>query len=154
MIPKKEVPKGRSLYDLYSVSFGLLNVLASLWEHVMRCFKGICFPLCPLSVLDSVDVHFLVHVEQRHTSTAITLEPAWVLFLFAALRRPSLEEGERQAALQLHLVSQILHRAAFNLSACSEPLAIPVVTAFTTTFRGVCNRNVVWIFCDCNSGNL
>ena len=88
-----------------------------------------------------------------NTSRAVILEPAWFSSYLLHLgdligRRGGL------AALWLHLVSRILHRAAFNLSSCSEPSAIPVVTSFATSFRGVCNRNVVWIFCDCYSGNL
>ena len=128
-------------------------LLLDFGEHVMRCFKGIYFLFVPLLCWIPSNACFLVRVEERwHLQRLFRAQP--VSLPICCTWETSLEEGKRMANLWLHLVSQILHRAAFNLSSCSEPSAVPVVTAFTTTFTGVCNRNVVWIFCDCNSGNL
>ena len=116
-------------------------------------FQRDLFPLCPPSVLDSIGCLLFGPCRRALTPPEIISDPAcfssYLLHLGDLIGR-----RERLAALWLHLVSQILHRAAFNLSSCSEPSAVPVVTSFATSFRGVCNRNVVWIFCDCNSGNL
>ena len=130
-----------------------VNVVAWLWGACDEVFQRDLIPLCPPSVLDTVGCLLFGPCPAMVTPPEIISGPAWFSSYLLHLgdligRRGGL------AALWLHLVSQILHRAAFNLSSCSEPSAIPVVTAFTTTFRGVCNRNVVWIFCDCNSGNL
>ena len=152
--PRKEVPKGKVF--IWSVTICHLtpvSVVAWLWETCDEVFQRDLFPLCPPSVLNSIGCLLFGPRRTSLTPPEIILDPGW--FSSYLLHLGDLTgRRERLAALRLHLVSQILHRAAFNLSSCSEPSAVPVVTTFARSFRGVCNRNVVWIFCDCNSGNL
>ena len=152
--PRKEVPKGKVfIWSITICHLTPVNVVAWLWEACDEVFQRDLFPLCPPSVLDSIGCLLFGPCRRALTPPEIISDPAcfssYLLHLGDLIGRRA-----RLAALWLHLVSQILHRAAFNLSSCSEPSAVPVVTAFTTTFTGVCNRNVVWIFCDCNSGSL
>ena len=152
--PRKEVPKGKVF--IWSVTICHLtpvNVVAWLWEACDEVFQRDLFPLCPPSVLDSIGCLLFAPCRTALTPPEIISDPGWFSSYLLHLG-DLIGRRERLAALWLHLVSQILHRAAFNLSSCSEPSAVPVVTSFATPFRGVCNRNVVWIFCDCNSGNL
>ena len=152
--PRKEVPKGKVFtWSVTICHLTPVSVVAWLWETCDEVFQRDLFPLCPPSVLDSIGCLLFGPRRTSLTPPEIILDPAW--FSSYLLHLGDLTgRRERLAALQLHLVSQILHRAAFNLSFCSEPSAVLVVTTFATSFRGVCNRNVVWIFCDCYSGNL
>ena len=141
---RKEVPKGKVF--IWSVTICHLtpvNVFAWLWEACDEVFQRDLFPLCPPSVLDSIRCLLFGPCGTALTPPEIILDPAW--FSSYLLHLGDLTgKRERLAPIRLHLVSQILHRAAFNLSFCSEPSAV-LVTTFATSFRGVCNRNVVWI---------
>ena len=152
--PRKEVPKGKVF--IWSVTICHLtpvNVVARLWEACEEVFQWNLFPLCPSSVLDSIGCLLFAPCRTALTPPEIISDPGWFSSYLLHLG-DLIGRRERLAALWLHLVSQILHRAAFNLSSSSEPSAVPVVTSFATPFRGMFNRNVIWIFCDCNSGNL
>ena len=120
-----------------------VNVLASLWGACNEVFQRDLFPLCPPSVLDSIRCLLFGPCRTALTPPEIISDPGWFASYLLHLGDLTGRRG-RPAALRLHLVSQILHRAAFNLSFCSEPSAV-LVTTFATSFRGVCNRNVVWI---------
>ena len=152
--PRKEVPKGKVFICSVTIChLTPVSVVAWLWEACDEVFQSDLFPLCPPSVLDSIGCLLFGPIEQRwHLQRLFWTQPGSLPI--CCTWETSLEEGKRMANLWLHLVSQILHRAAFNLSFCSELSAVLVVTTFARSFRGVCNRNVVWIFCDCNSGNL
>ena len=143
--PRKEVPKGKVF--IWSVTICPLtpvSVAAWLWEACDEVFQSDLFPLCPPSELDSIGCLLFGSCRTSLTPPEIILDPAWFASYLLHLGDLTGRRG-RLEALRLHSVSQILHRAAFNLSFCSEPSAVLVVTTFATSFRGVCNRNVVWI---------
>ena len=152
--PRKEVPKGKVFtWSVTICHLTPVSVVAWLWEACDEVFQRDLFPLCPPSVLDSIRCLLFGPCRTALAPPEIISDPAWFSSYLLRLGDLTGRRG-RLEALRLHSVSQILHRAAFNLSFCSEPSAVLVVTTFATSFRGVCNRNVVWIFCDCNSGNL
>lgn len=83
------------------------------------------------------------------TPPEVISDPAWFSSYLLHLGDLTGRKGKTLAALRLHLVSQILHRAAFNLSFCSEPSAVLLLLLLPDP-SGVCVAgNVVWIFCDC-----
>lgn len=125
-LPRKEVPKGKVF--IWSVTICHLtpvNVVAWLWEACNEVFQRDLFPLCPPSMLDSIGCLLFGPCRTALSPPEIISDPAclssYLLHLGDLFGR-----RERLAALQLHLVSQILHRAAFSLSSCSEPSAVPV----------------------------
>ena len=135
--PRKEVPKGKVfIWSITICHLTPVNVVAWLWEACDEVFQRDLFPLCPPSVLDSIGCLLFGPCRRALTPPEIISDPAcfssYLLHLGDLIGRRA-----RLAALWLHLVSQILHRAAFNLSSCSEPSAIPVVTAFATTFSSM-----------------
>ena len=54
------------LYMIFTVChLTPVNVVASLWGACNKVFQRGLFPVCPLSVVDSMGCPLLVHVEQR-----------------------------------------------------------------------------------------
>ena len=151
--PRKEVPKGKVYMICNNLSFDSCQccclTMGSMWWGVSKWSISSLSPFC-------AGFHRMPAFWSYRTALTppeIILDPAWFSSYLLHLGDLTGRRG-RLAALRLRLVSQILHRAAFNLSFCSELSAVLVVTTFARSFRGVCNSNVVWIFCDCNSGNL
>ena len=150
-------PKRQSLYMICNnLSFDSCQccclTMGSMWWGVSKWSISSLSPFCA-EFCAGIGCLLFGLCRISLTPPEIILDPAWFASYLLHLGDLTGRRG-RLAALRPHLVSQILHRAAFNLSFCSEPSAVLVVTTFATSFRGVCNRNVVWIFCDCNSGNL
>ena len=80
--------------------------------------------------------------------------PSLLLFLFAALDGPHWKKGKDWQLFDCIWCFRSYTELSSTCLLVQSPQLFLLLTSFVTSFRGVCNRNAVWIFCDCNSGNL